>query len=246
MQYDDSKTVAHLDDSALAVLRSELDIVQLLHHHNKNQHRGATWYKYVKLLKSCLNRILTVAVVRQASSRETTKRQKSAEQARSKALYEDEIHGFLLRYQNIYIGFTQIIGTGQYVALGMVLLGVLARCWQIIRSLITAQEIDDEAAVELKDIEDARNDDGDNDGLDEGIVVQRSISVIESSQRAENLLAKASDTRVDSSKRTNMDSMAAPVANSSGTSSPRQTASAAKKRKKKKVKNADEIDSIFG
>ena len=38
-------------------IRKILDILTLLHHRNKNQHRQAHWWKWLSMLKRCLQKL---------------------------------------------------------------------------------------------------------------------------------------------------------------------------------------------
>lgn len=223
----------------LEILQQELDTIQLLHHHNRNQHRGATWYKYVKLLKSSLTRILSAAAIKHNESKGAAKKQKIYQEMRRNTLYEDQVHDFLCRHQSMYIGFTRVIGTGQYVALGMILLGVLARCWQVIQRLVTAKTSSDEAEVESMDTKRLETVHGD----DEGVVVERGTSEVELTPSLEVISKKPGKGRKAALSRRKAVDTSPSVSDLSSTE---QTVPVVKRRKKRKVKNVDEIDSIFG
>ena len=46
-------------DLQTPTLRSSSQMLHLLHHRNKNQHRRAHWFQYLSLLKRHLNKLIT-------------------------------------------------------------------------------------------------------------------------------------------------------------------------------------------
>ncbi len=48
-----------MDDSIAARLREAQDVICLVHHRNKNQHRQAQWWKWLSMLKRCTEQLIT-------------------------------------------------------------------------------------------------------------------------------------------------------------------------------------------
>lgn len=235
-----------MTESIRSILKVESNLLEILYHRNKNQHHSASWFRYLKLLRSCVNRILAV----DASSAilcapEPRKRyQKDSDKALNKQCLI-----FLERKTAMQIAFSQIIGTGQYVSLGMILLGVLARIWKIVSEITpdsqnlhsaSGEHASEAERMETPPIHDpARN--------DIGIVLERDSSSFEAPKTTSLLLASP-DTSTAPPRRRKEN------ANRSENTSHRTTTvgkqdkemSSQNKRKKRKVRQVDEIDSIFG
>lgn len=221
------------------LLQQELDLVAVLHHRNKNQHHGASWYKYLKYLKSCLSRVLSIPVLDPDS---TISKAKRLAQDKILAQFEHERESFLVRARAIYLGFSQVVGTGQYVPLGLVLLGVLARVWKIIlgpqeQGLASAQDTEDEVILE-EGLE--------HSDTDLGVVLDRAVLEATSNSNAQVAASNPSVSQVTTAASSKI---ATPVKRSATSSPLQSTPASSKKQKKKKKKKSeiqDEIDSIFG
>lgn len=234
-------------------LQQDLDLIQIVHHRNKNQHRGATWYKHVKFLKSSLSRILALQV---PADMPKSSARANRDSDNLWLQYYTERDAFLRKCTSIYVSFTRMIGTGQYVALGMILLGILARSWKILRGRLLS------ADHEVIDAQAEPSSNLDYADLDHGVVIERlSTSSHENSAK----VGKAIDSQVSGSVAPSIGSPtpqghmaeavfrseamhAQPVLKRQKPSSPAQPTDLPSKKKKnrKKPRDLDEIDSIFG
>ncbi|ODQ76103.1 hypothetical protein LIPSTDRAFT_41460, partial [Lipomyces starkeyi NRRL Y-11557] len=100
-------------------LRNELEVLHLIVHRNKNQHRQAKWWKYVSIVHRNLKNLVSVPQKRQ----------------KEEAKFEKEVVRYLV-YRVIpkaFKAFHRLIAHGQYVTLGLVLLATVARIWSILR-----------------------------------------------------------------------------------------------------------------
>lgn len=95
-------------------LTHEYNLIKILHHRNKNQHRASVWWKSFNSLK----RSLTTIVLRQAN-------------VDPKLVYKLKNH----LIPQCYRQFHNIVALAQFVTLGMVLLGLLARVNSCVDSL---------------------------------------------------------------------------------------------------------------
>lgn len=231
-----------LNESDKVILRQELDLVSVIHHRNKNQHHSATWYRHLKYLKSSLTRITRVVRTEQQNDR---RKKKQAGQRQSVPQVQKECEAFLTRVRSMYLSFSQIVGTWQYVPLGMVLIGILARVFQIVRR--PREEMQD-TKVENVEVDDPVMSKGAYDS-DVGEVVARPLS-------CSGPVADESETHVLQSIVGSLDSMMEIPMNDSSISLPISNSFAPKisrektnttqvKKKKKKRKALDEIDKIF-
>ncbi|CEP23762.1 unnamed protein product [Cyberlindnera jadinii] len=88
-------------------LQHEFSLLRILYHRNKNQHRVTTWWKWLNSLKRTLTKVLCLP-------------DRLRLQPLVKKLKLHIIPG-------CYRAFNNIISLGQFVTLGLVLLGLLAR-----------------------------------------------------------------------------------------------------------------------
>ncbi|KAH3680206.1 hypothetical protein WICMUC_000471 [Wickerhamomyces mucosus] len=96
------------------LLEREYNLIRLLHHRNKNQHRVAVWWKNLNSLKRYLTKLLPLL------------NRKPNQFNINKAL---KIAKFLKNHivKACFRSFNEIIALGQFITLGMTLLGLLAR-----------------------------------------------------------------------------------------------------------------------
>lgn len=109
----------------LRSLQQEYRYVHLLYHRNKNQHGSTHWWKEFNMLKRSLQQIL-----------------KSYRGDITKGQFQYQIRKFLqVRLPQLYRSFQCVITTGQFVTLGVVLVGLLARCHHLIQQLVDEKSI---------------------------------------------------------------------------------------------------------
>lgn len=110
-----SKTPIFLDES-LTSLRNEYAAVYLIYHRNKNQHRALSWWKYLNMIHRSLRKIIL-----------------SHDQKEYKKL-RDNINELQKRkiLDKAYREFNGIVALGQFVTLGMTLIAVVSRIWNLL------------------------------------------------------------------------------------------------------------------
>lgn len=96
-------------------LQNEYSILHLLYHRNKNQHRALCWWKYLNMMHRHLRSILKL---HGSNSPEVVR-----------AVQEFQRRKIL---DKSYWEFNSIVALGQFVALGMTLVGLVARVWVIL------------------------------------------------------------------------------------------------------------------
>ncbi|CAH2352854.1 ribonuclease MRP protein subunit Rmp1p [[Candida] railenensis] len=96
-------------------LQNEFYILHLLYHRNKNQHRASCWWKYLNMMHRHLRSILKL---HGSNSPEVVRAVQDFQ--RRKILDKS------------YWEFNSIVALGQFVALGMTLVGLVARVWVIL------------------------------------------------------------------------------------------------------------------
>lgn len=111
-------------------LHQEYRYIQLVYHRNKNQHGATHWWRHFNILKRSISQIL-----RQCQYNKIE---------RQSCKYA--IKRFLkVQLPTIYYQFQDILTMGQFITLGVVLMGLLARC----RSLLLQLQPEDDV-VEIK------------------------------------------------------------------------------------------------
>lgn len=227
---DSVASATALTDEDKDVLKQELELVQILHHRNRNQHRSAVWYRHLSFLKSILARLLAITG---ANSSDEQNRQREQ---------------FVKRVPTIYTAFSRIIGTGQYVAIGMVLIGILSRSWKIITGQesshhATSSEDEDMAVMATSTDQD----------VDYGQVVSRGES-----QEQIDMIANASSSALPGislkSDTSNTYVKSCTVVQSSHADPMRRkkekvrdkSTAARQKKRRRTDEQVDEIDAIFG
>jgi ribonuclease MRP protein subunit RMP1 len=155
------------------VLISTHQLLHLTHHRNKNQHRLSKWYKSFSVLRRQISKLITELEAFETAelySTPSTPRKGTGLRAREskyvKAARErvESRVGFLKEWVvgDAYLAFSSLVADNQYSALGLVLLGSLARINTVLGQLIEDEEdVGFEATEEAKGAEvlDARGDD---------------------------------------------------------------------------------------
>ncbi|SCV04611.1 LAMI_0H17524g1_1 [Lachancea mirantina] len=108
------------DASYLKSLNQEHRVIRLLYHRNKNQHRKSIWWAQFNQLKRCVSNV--IAVIERGKSSSAKKRK--------------ELCSLVGRFTGrqagkFYYSFNGIISLGQFVTLGIVLVGILARVYDL-------------------------------------------------------------------------------------------------------------------
>lgn len=116
-----------LDPAQLKLLRDDLDLIHLLFHRNKNQHRLLKWWQWIATLRRNLSKLLFEHDL--ITTAKTTPNRNAAV-ANYKARLE-----FMRKIvvPSAYAAFGTVIAMKSFAPLGLVLTGVLARVWKIIK-----------------------------------------------------------------------------------------------------------------
>lgn len=104
-----------LTDESIALLENEFSILHLIYHRNKNQHRALVWWKYLNMIHRYIKKILSLYKT-------------------SKNDMTQLVNKFLNKkiMDKAYWEFNSIISLGQFVTLGLTLIGLLAKIWSIL------------------------------------------------------------------------------------------------------------------
>lgn len=96
-------------------VRNEYELLFLNYHRNKNQHRSATWFKYLNLLVRHLRKLLLSKSVKY--------------QKKSIAYLNNHI------IPKLYYAFNGVIAQGQFITLGFSLVGSLSKIYGLLCDL---------------------------------------------------------------------------------------------------------------
>ncbi|KAL3231041.1 Ribonuclease MRP protein subunit RMP1 [Nakaseomyces bracarensis] len=108
-------------------LHQEYRVIYLLNHRNKNQHRVAIWWKWFNMMKR--NVAGVVEVVQRIS------RSKKGPIDQDVRILYRLLHKFFKMEDKLYYSFNGVIQLGQFMTVGIVLVGLLARVHTIYREL---------------------------------------------------------------------------------------------------------------
>lgn len=112
-----------LDSKLVSQLRQELRIILLIYHRNKNQHGATIWWKQLNMLK---RNVSQVVIILERIAYKNIKNTKELIQLHYL------LHRFLkLQVKKMYYDFNGIIALGQFVTLGVVLIGNLSRVFNV-------------------------------------------------------------------------------------------------------------------
>jgi ribonuclease MRP protein subunit RMP1 len=107
---------------ALEALQSEVQIIHLLYHRNRNQHRQAKWWKYFSILhRRCMQLAHTPSTTEQTSAVAT--------------YLVDKICPVAYRY------FHGVLAQGSFVSLGIALVACLAKLRSLLVPLIQRKQL---------------------------------------------------------------------------------------------------------
>ncbi|CAD1808166.1 hypothetical protein FOB58_001143 [Candida parapsilosis] len=128
-----------MDHQTYTSLLNEYDILNLLHHRSKNQHRQQHWFKYVNIIYRNLRNLLklqididrlpntatTTTTSSSSSSSSSTKQQSRIEYKKSQIV---KLGNKILQVsRSAYWAYNSILVLGQYITLGFALIGNLAK-----------------------------------------------------------------------------------------------------------------------
>lgn len=104
-----------LTDESIALLQNEFSILHLIYHRNRNQHRALVWWRYFNMIHRYIRKILDL----HGKNRN----------AMAKVIHELQRKKIM---DKAYWEFNSIIALGQFVTLGLTLVGLLAKIWSIL------------------------------------------------------------------------------------------------------------------
>lgn len=122
-----------MDGSIEIQLREILNVLGLLHHRNKNQHRQAKWWKWLSMLKRCLEKLTTD--LEKSDAVRCTGRIRYMEYFLFSRCYVSVKLGIGLLTCFMLMGyrsFAQVIQDGQFASLGIVLVAQLAKIERLV------------------------------------------------------------------------------------------------------------------
>lgn len=108
-----------LPKDSLSSLEHEYGIIRLIHHRNRNQHRVTSWWKHLNSLKRNLTKLISLL---------HTYFRKANDKIRHKVL-EVARHLYLHVSKAAYRAFNGIIALGQFIPLGLTLVGTLGKVY---------------------------------------------------------------------------------------------------------------------
>jgi len=219
--------------SPLEELHSISQILHLTHHRNKNQHRLAKWYKSFNLLRRHVSKLSSEL---ETNIQYTTLSAKAKRTIESREIVEARV-AFLedVLIGRCWLAFSQLVADNQYAALGLMLVGTLARARRVIEPLRGEREV----LVEEGRIEESLKG---NEVLDLGEVIKRE-DIVGSDLRNESRPAEedegddAAQSRKSKKKKRSM-TMEKPE-------SPLTEDLTVTKRHKKRRKKGDAFDDLF-
>ncbi|SCV00735.1 LAME_0G11672g1_1 [Lachancea meyersii CBS 8951] len=96
-------------------LHQELRYIQLIYHRNKNQHKVAVWWKHFNELKRSVGQVLVLIQNDKVRKVEVIRLRNLIQKLRKRQI------------SRMYYSFNGVVGLGQFVTLGVVLVGLLAK-----------------------------------------------------------------------------------------------------------------------
>ncbi|KAF6069284.1 hypothetical protein FOB64_003312 [Candida albicans] len=121
-----------MDKSTFKQLTNEYDILYLIYHRSKNQHRQQIWFKYLNMMIRNLRKILKLQIdinrIRTTTTTTTTK-DKIDYKTNQIIQYSNKI---LKLMKSSYWNYNSILVLGQYITLGLGLIGSLSKITHLI------------------------------------------------------------------------------------------------------------------
>lgn len=116
-----------LTNEKIKELENEYEILHLVYHRNKNQHRQQVWWKYLNILHRYIRKLLKLNI--------DIERIKSNSKIKYKKDQIIEIVRYLSSrnvFRKAYYEFNGIIALGQFIGLGFTLVGLLSKIYNIL------------------------------------------------------------------------------------------------------------------
>jgi ribonuclease MRP protein subunit RMP1 len=153
-----------------AELTSISHTLHLFHHRNHNQHRLAKWYKSFSQLRRYISKLILELETLDTAIIYSGEESKYVKAAREKV--EDRVE-FMRTWleERWYVSFSNLVADNQYAAMGLFLLGTLARARTLIGPLGRERDGDEEVEVGKKVVEEEGG--GKEERYDFGEVVRR-------------------------------------------------------------------------
>lgn len=101
-------------------LEKEFHILHLIYKRNINQHRVATWWRYLEMVHRNVRKILTRLITIESETKVKVK------QALHSETVSIAVHLLKKVFRQAYFAFNTIIALGQFINLGLVLVGLLS------------------------------------------------------------------------------------------------------------------------
>lgn len=117
-------------------LKQEYGILHLIYHRNYNQHRVLIWWKYLNIIHRNVRKILKILVDLELI--------KNSHQIRHKEQQILDIIKYMMKkrvFTKAYYEFNGIIALGQFVTLGLALVGNLSKIYCILQSIKGVDQI---------------------------------------------------------------------------------------------------------
>ncbi|KAK6350746.1 hypothetical protein TWF718_003933 [Orbilia javanica] len=205
-------TIPTSPKSLTAILTNDRNILHLLVYKSKNQHRSSLWFKWLQMLKRSIERITDHLTSTYPDDPESDSDSDSDSDPNSdpeqekltiliNLLKKDKVFTILLQrlfiaiIPNSHRAFTTLITSTQYAAMGMVMLGCLARVHEVL-SPFGDGIVEEEAGIDgIKDFKDTipsissnygvgvEVEEEEGDGEDTGEVISRDSITIQKHQR---------------------------------------------------------------
>lgn len=216
-------------------ITNEFGILHLIYHRNRNQHRALIWWKYVNIIHRNIRKILKIII-----DLESTKDDKKIQQKQQKVL---EIIENLIKkriFTKAYYEFNGIVALGQFVTLGLALIGNLSKLYCILQNF---KGIDKVLEQKITDVKFTESVEYNEDDLGEVVEyenvpdsqLKRKVEIVDS--KASKKTKKSADS-IDDIFSTNITTQKPKKKSKSG-----KSLDEVKTKKKKKKRN--EIDDIF-
>lgn len=117
-----------MEKQFLLQLRQESRLLHLLYHRNKNQHRAAIWWKQFNILKRNVTQVI--------EQMEKVLYGKLAVDRNYIVLYNQITRLVKKQLGKMYYDFNGVISLGQFVTLGLVLVGMLSRIYNLYTKIL--------------------------------------------------------------------------------------------------------------
>lgn len=114
-----------IDRHLINQLDQEWRILYMINHRNKNQHKSTIWWKHLNVLKRNVIQVLTLLKL------------KSIKEENYRQLYRLITKFQIKQVKKIYYSFNGIIALGQFITLGVILIGLLARIYVIYSDIMS-------------------------------------------------------------------------------------------------------------